>query len=49
MFFVGIGSYKGSFVYGSLEGQGRFEYLNGAIYEGHWFENKKHGKGRLIE
>jgi len=49
MFFVGIGTYKGCFSQGNLEGIGRFEYLNGALYDGDWKENKKQGKGKLIE
>jgi hypothetical protein len=49
MFFVGIGTYKGFFKRGNLEGIGRFDYLDGSIYEGDWRENRKHGKGRLIE
>jgi hypothetical protein len=32
-----------------LEGHGRFDYLNGDIYEGEWSENKRHGQGKLIE
>jgi hypothetical protein len=49
MFFVGIGTYKGSFSNGNLEGLGQFQYLNGSIYEGEWRENKKHGRGKFIE
>lgn len=49
MFFVGIGTYKGSFSQGNLQGIGRFEYLNGSVYIGDWKENRKNGKGQLIE
>ena len=49
MLFVGIGTYKGSFSGGNLQGIGRFEYHDGSIYEGDWHENKKHGRGKLIE
>ena len=49
MFFVGIGTYKGFFRSGNLEGNGTFEYLNGAVYDGDWEENRKHGRGRLTE
>jgi hypothetical protein len=50
MFFVGIGTYNGSFRFGgNLDGIGRFEYLNGAVYEGEWKENKKHGSGKFVE
>jgi hypothetical protein len=28
---------------------GRFDYLNGSIYEGNWRENKKHGKGKFVD
>lgn len=36
MLFVGIGTYKGSFVAGNLEGWGKFEYFDGSSYEGYW-------------
>ena len=49
MFFIEIGIYKGHFLNGNLEGLGRFDFQNGSIYEGDWRENKRHGKGRLIE
>ncbi len=49
MTFVGIGTYKGCFSGGNLEGIGRFDYLDGSFYDGDWKENKKHGKGKLIE
>ena len=34
---------------GSLEGQGRFEYIDGSVYEGMWKNNKKQGKGKFQE
>ncbi len=49
MFFVGIGTYNGSFRSGNLEGIGRFEYLNSSNYDGEWKENRKHGRGQLVE
>jgi len=49
MLFVGIGTYKGMFEGGNLNGKGRFEYLDGSIYEGMWKDNKKHGQGQMIE
>jgi len=49
MYFVGIGTYKGNFVGGNLEGLGRFDYLDGSYYDGDWKDNKKHGRGKLIE
>jgi hypothetical protein len=49
MFFVGIGTYKGFFKSGNLDGIGNFEYLNGSVYEGDWKENRKHGRGQFIE
>ena len=49
MYFVGIGTYKGSFIGGNLEGFGRFEYHDGSVYEGDWLQNKRNGKGRFIE
>lgn len=49
MFFLGIGTYKGHFRAGNLQDSGIFEYLNGAIYDGYWKDNKKNGWGKLIE
>lgn len=49
MFFIGIGTYKGCFSGGNLEGIGRLDYLDGSFYDGDWKDNKKHGKGKLIE
>lgn len=49
MSFAGIGNYKGCFNCGNLEGIGRFEYLDGSIYDGDWKDNKKHGRGKLLE
>jgi len=45
MLFVGIGTYKGMFEGGNLNGKGRFEYLDGSIYDGMWKDNKKQGFG----
>lgn len=30
---------------GKFEGQGKMIYVTGEIYEGDWFEGKRHGKG----
>jgi hypothetical protein len=49
MLFVGIGTYKGNFSGGNIDGLGKFEYFDGSIYEGNWKENKKHGRGKFIE
>ena len=49
MFFLGIGTYKGNLRNGQIEGHGRFEYLNGAIYEGEWRDNRKQGRGKLLD
>ncbi len=49
MFFLGVGTYKGFFNNGNLQGMGRFDYQNGSIYDGDWRDNKKHGRGRMIE
>ena len=49
MFFLGVGTYKGSFSNGQIEGTGRFDYQNGAIYEGDWRDNRKHGIGKWID
>ena len=49
MFFVGIGTYIGSFFDGNLQGKGRFEYIDGSVYEGDWRSNKKHGVGKYME
>jgi hypothetical protein len=34
---------------GNLEGKGRFDYLDGSVYEGEMKDDKKHGKGIFIE
>uniref|UniRef100_A0A8C6S1Q6 Radial spoke head 10 homolog B (Chlamydomonas) n=1 Tax=Nannospalax galili TaxID=1026970 RepID=A0A8C6S1Q6_NANGA len=39
--------YIGEFVNGYRQGDGKFYYASGAMYEGEWVSNKKHGKGRL--
>ena len=49
MVFANVGTYKGSFSGGNLEGIGRFEYLNGSVYDGDWKDNKRHGMGKFIE
>jgi hypothetical protein len=49
MSFFGIGTYKGCFNGGNLEGIGRLDYIDGSIYDGDWKDNKKHGRGKLIE
>eukprot|EP00756_Hemistasia_phaeocysticola_P026140 Hpha_TRINITY_DN16043_c0_g1::TRINITY_DN16043_c0_g1_i1::g.119246::m.119246 len=40
--------YVGSFVEGRREGQGIFYYVDGAVYEGLWRDNTKHGEGKLV-
>lgn len=35
--------YRGNFVNGCRHGHGKFYYASGAIYEGEWVSNKKHG------
>lgn len=49
MLFEGIGTYKGSFSGGNIAGTGRFEYLDGSVYEGEWWDNKKQGTGKFVE
>jgi hypothetical protein len=49
MLFVGIGTYKGNFMGGNLDGWGHFDYFDGSSYEGNWKENKKSGLGKYIE
>jgi len=49
MLFVGIGTYKGNFVAGNLEGKGRFDYQDGSYYEGEFKEDRKQGKGIFVE
>lgn len=36
--------YTGEFVQGQRHGQGTFYYVGGAMYEGGWRYNKKHGQ-----
>lgn len=36
--------YTGDFVHGQRHGHGTFFYAGGAVYEGEWRNNKKHGK-----
>ncbi|KAF3704606.1 Radial spoke head 10 -like protein B [Channa argus] len=36
--------YRGDFVLGQRHGQGTFYYAGGAVYEGEWKNNQKHGK-----
>jgi hypothetical protein len=33
---------------GKREGQGKYTWSNGAIFEGQYAENKKNGKGKLM-
>ena len=49
MTFVGIGIYKGCFSGGNLEGIGRFEYLDGSVFDGDWKEMAMRGfeKGEI--
>ena len=35
--------YVGEFVNGYRHGHGKFYYASGAMYEGEWVANKKHG------
>uniref|UniRef100_U3IAP7 Radial spoke head 10 homolog B n=1 Tax=Anas platyrhynchos platyrhynchos TaxID=8840 RepID=U3IAP7_ANAPP len=39
--------YIGNFVNGERHGRGRFIYASGAVYDGEWVCNKKHGKVRI--
>ncbi|XP_057681848.1 radial spoke head 10 homolog B isoform X1 [Corythoichthys intestinalis] len=39
--------YTGNFFQGYRHGPGIFYYAGGAIYEGGWQDNKKHGKGKV--
>uniref|UniRef100_A0A493U349 Radial spoke head 10 homolog B n=1 Tax=Anas platyrhynchos platyrhynchos TaxID=8840 RepID=A0A493U349_ANAPP len=41
--------YIGNFVNGERHGRGRFIYASGAVYDGEWVCNKKHGKVQTIE
>jgi hypothetical protein len=43
--YEGSGSYQGDWNQGSWSGYGRHIKPNGDIYEGHFFENSKHGMG----
>lgn len=36
--------YIGDFVNGKRHGHGKFIYASGAVYDGEWVCNKKHGK-----
>lgn len=36
--------YIGDFVNGERHGHGKFVYASGAVYDGEWVCNKKHGK-----
>ena len=49
MYFEGIGTYKGSFSEGNIEGNGYLIYLNGSKYDGAWKDNKRDGFGEYIE
>ena len=40
--------YEGEKINGIKTGYGKFVYPSGAYYEGQWKDNKKHGKGILI-
>uniref|UniRef100_A0A8B9C3Z4 Radial spoke head 10 homolog B2 n=1 Tax=Anser brachyrhynchus TaxID=132585 RepID=A0A8B9C3Z4_9AVES len=40
--------YIGNFVNGERHGRGRFIYASGAVYDGEWVCNKKHGKVQTI-
>lgn len=42
------GEYKGNFHKGKFNGHGVFKWKNGSSYEGEWFNEKKHGKGRRL-
>ena len=37
--------YSGNFFKGKFNGYGVFEWKNKSKYEGHWVNEKKHGKG----
>ncbi|CAD8212891.1 unnamed protein product [Paramecium octaurelia] len=43
--FPSKSSYKGLYVNGKPEGQGKFTWANGEYYEGEWFNGNKHGCG----
>ncbi|XP_067859870.1 radial spoke head 10 homolog B isoform X2 [Heptranchias perlo] len=40
--------YVGQFVMGARQGQGKFYYASGAVYDGEWVSNKKHGLGTFV-
>ena len=55
MAYPGIGIYTGQVYYSPRrprvalrQGRGKFWYVNGDVYEGHWRRNLPHGQGRLI-
>lgn len=40
--------YVGDFVCGHRHGHGTFYYADGAVYEGEWRNNKKHGQVKTL-
>ena len=38
--------YMGEYKYGQKDGNGKYVFPNGDIYEGEWFDNKPHGQGQ---
>lgn len=46
-FFLQIGSkYIGQFVKGELYGRGIMVYIDGLMYEGEWYRNRKYGESQ---
>jgi hypothetical protein len=43
--FADGGKYSGRFVQDNIQGQGKYNYSDGRVYEGEWRGNKKHGYG----
>ena len=33
--------YSGFWSHGYANGEGKFQYANGSVYNGHWLDNKK--------
>ena len=42
------GEYEGEMLDGRRNGYGTCKYENGSFYEGHWRDNKFHGKGKFV-
>jgi hypothetical protein len=41
--------YVGEFRNSMVDGEGNYGYPNGDVYEGEWYMNKRHGKGRYVD